>query len=64
MKKARSKRSSAPSPVIQVMDTTLRDVHRFSFPTLAKMKDEADKLLSLVTAPKKWSNAAMKYWSS
>ncbi len=28
-----------------VMDKTLRDVHRFSFPTLSKMKDEADKVL-------------------
>ena len=28
-----------------VMDKTLRDVHRFGFPTLSKMKDEADKLL-------------------
>ena len=30
-----------------VLDKTLRDVHRFSFPTLSKMKDEADKLLSV-----------------
>ncbi len=30
-----------------VMDKTLRDVHRFSFPTLSKMKDESDKLLSV-----------------
>ncbi|MDJ0863102.1 MAG: NifX-associated nitrogen fixation protein [Gammaproteobacteria bacterium] len=30
-----------------VMDKTLRDVHRFSFPTLSKMKDEADKVLSV-----------------
>jgi probable nitrogen fixation protein len=30
-----------------VMDKSLRDVHRFSFPTLSKMKDEADKLLSV-----------------
>lgn len=30
-----------------VMDKTLRDVHRFSFPSLSKMKDEADKLLSV-----------------
>lgn len=30
-----------------VMDRTLRDVHRFSFPTLSKMKDEADKILSV-----------------
>lgn len=29
-----------------VMDKTLRDVHRFGFPSLAKMKDEADTLLS------------------
>jgi len=30
-----------------VMDKTLRDVHRFSFPTLSKLKDEADKILSV-----------------
>ena len=30
-----------------VMDKTLRDVHRFSFSSLSKMKDEADKLLSV-----------------
>lgn len=30
-----------------VMDRTLRDVHRFGFPTLSKMKDDADKLLSV-----------------
>ena len=30
-----------------VMDKTLRDVHRFGFPNLAKMKDEADKLLTV-----------------
>lgn len=30
-----------------VMDKVLRDVHRFGFPTLSKMKDEADKLLSV-----------------
>ena len=30
-----------------VMDKTLRDVHRFSFPTLSKMKDEADMVLSV-----------------
>jgi probable nitrogen fixation protein len=30
-----------------VMDKTLRDVHRFGFPTLSKMKDDADKLLSV-----------------
>lgn len=30
-----------------VMDRTLRDVHRFGFPTVSKMKDEADKLLSV-----------------
>lgn len=28
-----------------VMDKTLRDVHRFGFPELAKMKEEADKLV-------------------
>ncbi len=27
-----------------VMDKTLRDVHRFGFPTLEKMKEEAEKL--------------------
>lgn len=30
-----------------VMDKTLRDVHRFGFPSMSKMKDEADKLLSV-----------------
>ena len=30
-----------------VMDKTLRDVHRFGFPSLSKMKDEADKVLSI-----------------
>ncbi len=30
-----------------VLDKTLRDVHRFGFPTLSKMKDESDKLLSV-----------------
>lgn len=30
-----------------VLDRTLRDVHRFGFPTLSKMKDEADKYLSV-----------------
>jgi probable nitrogen fixation protein len=30
-----------------VMDRTLRDVHRFGFPSLSKMKDEADKVLSV-----------------
>ncbi len=30
-----------------VMDRTLRDVHRFGFPSLSKMKDEGDKLLSV-----------------
>ena len=29
-----------------VMDRTLRDVHRFGFPELAKMKDEADTLVN------------------
>ena len=33
-----------------VMDRTLRDVHRFGFPTLSKMKDEADKILAVATA--------------
>jgi probable nitrogen fixation protein len=33
-----------------VMDRTLRDVHRFSFPSLGKMKDEADKILSVALA--------------
>jgi probable nitrogen fixation protein len=30
-----------------VMDKTLRDVHRFGFASLSKMKDEADKILSV-----------------
>lgn len=30
-----------------VMDKVLRDVHRFGFPSISKMKDEADKLLSV-----------------
>ncbi|MET0048132.1 MAG: NifX-associated nitrogen fixation protein [Sedimenticola sp.] len=30
-----------------VMDRTLRDVHRFGFPSLSKMKDEMDTLLSV-----------------
>ena len=30
-----------------VMDRTLRDVHRFGFPSLSKMKDEGDKILSV-----------------
>ncbi len=30
-----------------VMDKNLRDVHRFGFPSLSKMKDEADTLLSV-----------------
>ncbi len=30
-----------------VVDKTLRDVHRFGFPSLSKMKDEGDKLLSV-----------------
>lgn len=30
-----------------VMDKTLRDVHRFGFKSLSKMKDEADKFLSV-----------------
>ena len=30
-----------------VMDKTLRDVHRFGFESLSKMKDEADKYLSV-----------------
>jgi probable nitrogen fixation protein len=29
-----------------VMDKTLRDVHRFGFPELAKMKEDADKLVN------------------
>lgn len=33
-----------------VMDRTLRDVHRFGFPSLSKMKDEADKILSVALA--------------
>ncbi len=30
-----------------VMDRTVRDVHRFSFDSLSKMKDEADKFLAV-----------------
>jgi len=30
-----------------VMDRTLRDVHRFGFKSLSKMKDEGDKFLSV-----------------
>lgn len=30
-----------------VMDRTVRDVHRFGFESLSKMKDEADKILSV-----------------
>jgi len=30
-----------------VMDRTLRDVHRFGFKSLSKMKDDADKYLSV-----------------
>src|SRR5512139_9465 len=30
-----------------VVDKTLRDIHRFGFASLSKMKDEADKLLSI-----------------
>ena len=30
-----------------VLDKTLRDIHRFGFPSLAKMKDEGDKFLSV-----------------
>ncbi len=30
-----------------VVDKTLRDVHRFGFASLSKMKDEADKLLGV-----------------
>ncbi|NEX16391.1 MAG: hypothetical protein C1943_07125 [Halochromatium sp.] len=30
-----------------VMDRSLRDVHRFGFASLSKMKDEGDKLLSV-----------------
>lgn len=29
-----------------VLDKTLRDVHRFGFPSMEKMKEDADKLLS------------------
>ena len=29
------------------LDKTLRDVHRFGFANLSKMKDEADKLLGI-----------------
>lgn len=30
-----------------VVEKTLRDVHRFGFPTLSKMKDDADALLGI-----------------
>ena len=30
-----------------VVDRVLRDAHRFGFPSLSKMKDEADKILSV-----------------
>ncbi|HEY0634164.1 MAG TPA: NifX-associated nitrogen fixation protein [Gammaproteobacteria bacterium] len=30
-----------------VVDKTLRDIHRFGFASLSKMKDEADKLLAI-----------------
>ena len=30
-----------------VLDKTLRDVHRFGFESVSKMKDEADKFLSV-----------------
>lgn len=30
-----------------VMDRSLRDVHRFGFPSLSRMKDEADSLLAV-----------------
>jgi probable nitrogen fixation protein len=30
-----------------VVNRTLRDVHRFGFESISKMKDEADKLLSV-----------------
>lgn len=30
-----------------VLDRSLRDVHRFGFPSLSKMKDEADSLLAV-----------------
>lgn len=33
-----------------VMDKTLRDVHRYGYESLSKMKDEADKLLSVALA--------------
>ena len=33
-----------------VVDRTLRDIHRFGFESLSKMKDEADKLLSVALA--------------
>ena len=30
-----------------VLDKTLRDIHRFGFKSLSKMKDESDKFLSV-----------------
>lgn len=42
-----------------VVDRNLRDVHRFGFSSLSKMKDEADKLLSVaVEIIGKYSEAA------
>ena len=32
-----------------VLERTLRDVHRFGFESISKMKDEADKLLAVAT---------------
>jgi hypothetical protein len=30
-----------------VLDKVMRDAHRFGFPSLSKMKDEADKILAI-----------------
>jgi probable nitrogen fixation protein len=41
-----------------VMDRTLRDVHRFGFPSLSKMKDEATR-----SCPSPWrSSASIRRW--
>ncbi len=42
-----------------IVDRNLRDVHRFGFQDLSKMKDEADKLLSVaIEIVGKYSDAA------
>ena len=36
-----------PGGKLVAVEKTLRDVHRFGFPSLSKMKDEADKILGV-----------------